>query len=171
MPSITGTAQPGSSLGLRCARCGDPCVDPQGHLAVPYNPTDLLHPDDLVRLYGETIKWGRRWRVMKVLKGGELKSFVDDMGVEDEFKTPVFFIDSLSDDTNFWNTVGECFDIADDRHDAYRNGAKARHRNNRPNAATGAEWAQEYNDKHAQTLLWNKGATFSGPTQTTQRSK
>ena len=68
MTEFTGFATPGTRLALRCPRCGDPCGDPQGHLPTSYNATELLLPDDLVRLYGEVSKWGRRWRVMKVLK-------------------------------------------------------------------------------------------------------
>ncbi len=170
MFSITGLAETGTETGLRCPRCGDPCVDPQGHLPTSYNATELLLPGDLVRLYGETNKWARRWRVMKVLKDSKLKSFVDDMGPEDEFSAPVFFIDSLGDDHNFWNTVAECMDIAMERHDVYRDGHNPRNRHGRPQAATSKDWAEEYLAKHEQTRLWDRGITTSAPSLTMQRS-
>lgn len=170
MANFTGFATPGTRLALRCPRCGDPCGDPQGHLPTSYNATELLLPDDRVRLYGETNKWGRRWRVMKVLKDSKVRAFVDDMGPEEEFKAPVFFIDSLTDDYRFWNTVAECLEIADDRHDAYRNGDNPRMRHGRPQAATGKQWAEEYMANVDQTKLWDRGTTFSGPSVTVQRS-
>ena len=170
MINLTGLASPGTRMALNCPRCGDPCVDPQGHLPKSYNATELLRMDDRVRLYGETVKWGRRWRVIKVLMDSRVRSFVDDMGPEDEFKAPIFFIDSLGDDYRFWNTVGECLDIAADRHDAYRNGDKARMRHGRPQLATGKQWAEEYAANDEQTKLWDRGVTLSAPSITVQRS-
>lgn len=130
----------GLSLGLNCLGCGEACITPVAHLAREEVSTSRLRPDDPCLMYEETIKWGSRWRVVTALHKNSLGVYVDWMGSDDDFKNGGITIPSVEDDDpSYWNTVGECMEIAKD--DLEENtGAYTRKRVPRQ---TGEQWANQ----------------------------
>jgi len=106
------------SVGLICLIDGDACLTPVAHLAREQVSTSLLSREAPCLMYEETNKWGSRWRVVEAIHGGELRTFVDHMGDEDDFKVGGITIPSSGGDDHesYWNTFGECKDIAEDEH-------------------------------------------------------
>lgn len=162
----------GNTHGLTCPICGDPCRKPVEHLAREDSASALLMLDEPCEVYAEVNKWGHRWRVMKVLRGGKIRAFVDDMGDDESFTTPVFFIDSFVTDAHGnhahpseWNTVGECFDLAQARHDL---GARQRRGAQR---ATGKAWAEEIVNQYEEQQAWVRSRSTFGPMGHLQRDR
>jgi hypothetical protein len=106
-----------TSRGLICLIDGDACLTPVAHLSREQVSTSQLSREAPCLVYEETNKWGSRWRVVEAVHGGKLLTFVDHMGDEDNFKVGGITIPSNgADHESYWNTFGECFDIAEDEH-------------------------------------------------------
>lgn len=163
--AITGLAADGNESGLSCPRCGDPCAKPQEHLTGARVATTLLSPDDPCQLYTERAKWGRRWRVVKVYRGGKVRHFVDDMGAEEAFALGTLDIPSFGDLPSEWNTVGECFELAGLRHQM---GPAQRIAVAPPSVE---QMAQELVNQHEYIAAWRRGRSHFGATGFTQRSR
>lgn len=139
MASITGLAKSGTTGPTECQTCGGECASPDTHVFSDRNTSQLLRPDDRVRLYAEMVMHGRRIRVMRVYRENEVRAFVDDMGDPADFIAEPILIPSAGDNPNDWNTVGECLEEAQHIHDI--GGLQSRRKQTR--RATGAEWAAE----------------------------
>ncbi len=166
MVAVTGFAQTGSAQALACSdsTCQElgACTDPQAHLAQVHNATLLLRPNDPARIYAERNKDGRRWRIVKTNRDGVLRAYVDDMGPEDAFTAHPFDIPSVGDDPSEWNTVGECFDIARERHLL-----PVRHK---AQPATGAAYLNELMERNALLRAWKAARSQFGPLGKVQRN-
>lgn len=136
-PSLGAAA--GTTTPIECAVCGGECAAPDQHVFTDRNTSMLLRPDDRVRLYTEMVMHGRRIRVMRVYRGGEVRTFVDDMGDPADFIAEPILIPSAGNDPSDWNTVGECLEEAQHVHDI--GGLQSLRKRTR--RATGAEWAAE----------------------------
>lgn len=128
------------SEGLNCLICGEACATPVEHLAREAVSTSQLSADDPCLMYEETNKWGSRWRVVEAMSHGALQTFVDHMGDEDSYKLGGISIPSVADDhPSYWNTYGECKELAEATHSENFNGYK---RTQVPRA-TGERWANQ----------------------------
>lgn len=147
MIALLGATAPGvTERGLTCAICQGECAKPLEHVISERSDSSLLFPDDKVQLYAEQNRHGRRLRLIQAYKGGTVRTFIDDMGPESDFKVEPFAIPSAGDGyVTEWNTVGECFAIAGDIHD---NGGLVKNREH-TRRATGAEWAAQYAQQRA----------------------
>ena len=127
-------------MGLHCVTCGEACGLPREHLAREDNATSRLHPDDPCALYEETNKWGSRWRLIFALHEGKMGTYVDCMGDEDKYLLGGITIPSVENDHHsYWNTVGECRELAKYTHGENQSGYKRVH----IPAPTGEQWANE----------------------------
>ena len=157
----------GSTRGLLCSICGDPCVEPTKHLATQRNSSLLLTPDAPCKNYAEMNKWGRRWRVIEAFTGLSVKFYVDDMGADFNFTINEFAIPSMGDDPRGWNSFGECMDIALYKHDPT---TKKYVRKDVPPASVQA-WAEELENQNEFVASWRVGKSTYGVGGHTQRAK
>lgn len=155
------------TAGLSCLTCGDPCVDPQGHLANERVDTSLIPLDAPILRYAERNKWGRRWRVIEAFVGGQVRPYVDDMGPEDEYLIGPFDIPSAGDETSEWNRFGECMDIALWNHDRNRGGFQRK----RVPAATAQAWAEEVERNNESYARWRHASSTFGVGGFLQRAR
>lgn len=160
-------AETGTSSALTCSICPDECRQPQKHLVSEKWATILLRDDEPVALYAESNKWGRRWRVVRVFRAGTIRNFVDDMGPMTDYKVGPFQIPSAGRDITEWNKVGECFEIAADRHEAHKDGHKRKY----TAAPTGTDWAKEFAEKADYKKALNVQRSVYGQGGFTQRDR
>ena len=123
--------------------------------------------DDRCQLYREVNLYGRRYRHMRVLKGSEVRSYIDDMGPEDAFTVEQFVIPVADDEVSEWNTVGECIEVAADIH---ASGGLVRQRR-RTQAATGKDWAEQYVRQQEYLDLERRAVSQFGAGGFVQRTK